>query len=61
MRGLRFRGRPPIRFAESVKDVARFKDPYAQAIMDRNFLVTEEFVDAISRSMTHPDFPDDFF
>ena len=47
MYGLKFRGRPPIRFAESVQDVVNFKNPYAQTITDRSTPITEEFVDAV--------------
>ena len=47
MKGLKFRGRPPIRFAGSVLDVANFNNSYAQAIVDRSITLTEEFVDAI--------------
>src|SRR3989344_1691558 len=47
MKGLKFRGRPPIRFAGSVLDVANFINSYAQAIADRGIPLTEEFVDAI--------------
>ncbi|KKS38553.1 MAG: hypothetical protein A3G49_06615 [Candidatus Sungbacteria bacterium RIFCSPLOWO2_12_FULL_41_11] len=47
MYGLKFRGRPPIRFAESVQDVVHFKNPYTQAIADRSVPMTEEFVDAV--------------
>lgn len=47
MRGLKFRGRPPIRLAESVQDVVHFNNPYAQAIADRSIPVTNEFVDAV--------------
>lgn len=47
MQGLKFRGRPPIRFAESVQDVVNFNNSYAQVIADRSVPITEEFVDAI--------------
>lgn len=47
MQGLKFRGRPPIRFAESVQDVVNFNNPYAQVIADRSVSITEEFVDSI--------------
>lgn len=47
MRGLKFRGRPPIRIAESVYGVVRFENPYAEGIVDRNFFLSEEFVDAV--------------
>jgi len=43
----RFRGRPPIQFAESVQDVVYFKNEYARAIADRGVQITEEFVDAV--------------
>lgn len=47
MIGLKFRGRPPIHFAQSVKDVIALKDEYSHAIMDRNYPITEEFVGAV--------------
>lgn len=45
--GLKFRGRPPIKMAESVKDVVNFKDPYAREIMDVTKPVSDELVGAI--------------
>jgi len=47
MTGLKFRGRPPIRLAESVQDVARLSNPYARTIMDRSIPVTEDFVNVV--------------
>jgi hypothetical protein len=47
MRGLKFRGRPPIKIADSVKSVVTFTDPYAATIRDRRISVDEDFVDAI--------------
>lgn len=45
--GLKFKGRPPVKIAESVKDVVTLKNPYAAAIMDRNQAMDEEFVKTI--------------
>ena len=45
--GFRFVGRPPVNFAESVKEVVALTHPYAASIMDRRQAVTEELVDAI--------------
>lgn len=47
MYGLKFRGRPPIHLAESVKDVINLENPYSQIIMDMSKEITEDFVDAI--------------
>ncbi len=47
MQGLKFRGRPPIRLADTVKDVVTLENPYAATIMDRSASVDEEFVRAI--------------
>ncbi len=47
MLGLKFRGRPPIDYAGSVKDVVAFKNEYAQEIMDRSKHIDEDFVGAI--------------
>ena len=47
MRGLKFVGRPPIRIAESIKDVVSFRNEYATVIMDRAALIDEDFVDAV--------------
>lgn len=47
MIGLKFRGRPPIKMAESVKDVVMFKNEYAAEIADRNKPVSDELVGAI--------------
>lgn len=44
---MKFRGRPPISIAKSVKDVVRLTDPYAKVIMDRSQIISEEFVGAI--------------
>lgn len=47
MEGLKFRGRPPILIAGSVKDVVNLKNPYAQIIMDRRQTIDEGLVSAI--------------
>ncbi|MBI2030794.1 hypothetical protein HYT05_04185 [Candidatus Kaiserbacteria bacterium] len=47
MRGLKFRGRPPIKIADSVKSVVNLDNPYAAAIMDRGTVIDQGFVDAI--------------
>lgn len=47
MRGLKFRGRPPIQIAETVRDVVNLSNVYANTIMDRGAMITEDFVDAI--------------
>ena len=47
MHGLKFRGRPPIKLAESVKDVVGITNPYAETIMDRGTFVDEAFVQAV--------------
>jgi len=47
MQGLKFRGRPPIKLADSVLDVVHFNDPYAAIILDRGLQIDEDFVDAI--------------
>ena len=45
--GYRFVGRPPVNYAESVKDVVTLTHPYAASIMDRKQAITEELVDSI--------------
>jgi len=45
--GLKFKGRPAIKFARSVRDIARFQNEYAQTIMDRSQSVDEELLGAI--------------
>ncbi|MBI2048167.1 MAG: hypothetical protein HYT27_03430 [Parcubacteria group bacterium] len=47
MVGLKSRGRPPIKMAESVKDVVNFKDPYAREIMDVTKPISDDLVGAI--------------
>ncbi|TSC67497.1 MAG: hypothetical protein G01um101466_699 [Parcubacteria group bacterium Gr01-1014_66] len=47
MIGLTFRGRPPIKLADTVKEVVLLKNEYAAAIMDRNMRIDEGFVAAI--------------
>lgn len=47
MQGLKFRGRPPIRLAESVKEVVHLDNPYAAMIMSRSAAIDEDFVGAI--------------
>ncbi len=47
MSGLKFRGRPPIKIAGSVKDVITLRNPYAQDIVDRGTGLTEEIYQAI--------------
>lgn len=47
MLGLKFRGRPAINFAKSVKDVVGMKNEYAQIIMDRNQAIDVELVSSI--------------
>lgn len=47
MRGLKFRGRPPLNIAESVKGVISLDNPYAAAIMNRSAVIDQGFVDAI--------------
>lgn len=47
MHGLKFRGRPPIHFADSVKEVIGLDNPYAKAIMDRSKPVDEALIDAV--------------
>lgn len=47
MIGLKFRGRPPIKLAETVKDVVALKNEYAATIMDRGKHIDEDFVAAI--------------
>lgn len=47
MIGLKFRGRPPIRIAESVKDVVNLKNSYAECISDRSQWIDGSFVGAI--------------
>lgn len=47
MQGLAFRGRPPIRIAASVRDVADLKNLYAKVIMDRGCVIDEDFVNSI--------------
>ena len=47
MIGLKFIGRPPIKIAETVKDIARMKNEYARTIMDRTQTIDEEFIGAI--------------
>lgn len=47
MRTLSFVGRPPIRIAESVKDVVSGRNPYAAAIANRGADIDEDFVDAV--------------
>lgn len=45
--GFRFVGRPPINYADSVKDVVTLQHPYAQLIINRRQPITKEMVDAI--------------
>ena len=45
--GYRFVGRPPVYYADSVKEVVALTHPYAASIMDRQQAVSEELVDAI--------------
>ncbi|GEM_PF-1012367 len=47
MKGLKFRGRPPILISESVKDVASGKNPFAVEILDRGGHVSEELVNTV--------------
>ncbi len=47
MQGLKFRGRPPILIAGSVKGVVSLKNEYAQILMDRRQPIDEEFIGAI--------------
>ena len=44
---LRYKGKPPVQLAESVKEVINGIHPYAKAIMDRKTSVDEEMVGAI--------------
>ncbi len=45
--GLKFKGRPAINFATSVRDIAHLKNEYAQTIMNRNQTIDEDFLGAI--------------
>jgi len=45
--GLKFRGRPPILIARSLKDVVSLKNEYARTIMDRKQPIDEGFINAI--------------
>lgn len=47
MQRLKFVGRPPIKIAESVKDVVHLKNEYARAIMDRGETLTDELANAV--------------
>ena len=47
MIGLKFKGRPPIKLAETVYDVAHLKNEYAQVIMDRNQTINDEFIGSV--------------
>lgn len=47
MIGLKFRGRPPIKLADTVKDVVSLKNEYASGIMNRNAYLDDDFVAAI--------------
>ena len=47
MEGLKFRGRPPILIARSLKDVVSLKNEYARTIMDRKQPIDEGFINAI--------------
>ena len=44
MQGLKYRGRPPILLADTVKGVATLQNPYALAIMDRGVQIDEAFI-----------------
>lgn len=52
--GLKFRGRPPIRIAESVHGVVHLKNPYAQAIMDRSTSLTDDLVESVLDQSPNP-------
>lgn len=45
--GYRFVGRPPVHYAESVRDVVTLEHPYAKAIMNRQEPITQEMTDAV--------------
>jgi hypothetical protein len=47
MIGLKFRGRPAINIAKTVRDIAHFNNEYANAIMDRSQVINEELIGAI--------------
>ena len=47
MIGLKFRGMPPIRLAETVRDIAALKNEYAAAILDRSVYLNDDMVAAI--------------
>jgi hypothetical protein len=47
MIGLKFRGRPAIKIAKTVRDIAHFNNEYANTIMDRSQVIDEEFIGAI--------------
>ena len=47
MIGLKFRGRPPIKLAESVKDIVSLENEYARMIMDRSVKIDEDTIAAI--------------
>lgn len=47
MLGLKFIGRPPIKIADSIREIVRGVNEYSRVILDRTQLVTEEFISAI--------------
>ena len=47
MIGLKFRGRPPIKLAETVKSVVSLENEYARMIMDRSTRIDEDTIAAI--------------
>ena len=47
MEGLKFRGRPPILIAKSIKDIVALRNEYVKVIMDRSQPIDNDFVNAI--------------
>lgn len=47
MFNLKFRGRPPVLIAKSVKGVINLTNEYAASIMDRGIKIDEDFVNAV--------------
>lgn len=47
MESLKFLGRPPIKLAESVKNVVHLNDPTAEAIMHRAVKIDKDFVESV--------------